>query len=60
MLRKNGFHHKSRYGQVVLNKPVFLAYRIPMVRHPSVVVHTFKLEYMYLWSQLANLDQIYV
>ena len=31
-----------------------------MVRHPSVVVHTVKLEYMYLWSQLANLDQIYV
>ena len=29
-----------------------------MVRHPSVVVHTFKLEY--LWNQLANLDQIYV
>ena len=27
-----------------------------MVRHPSVVVHTFKLEY--LWSQLANLDHI--
>ena len=27
-----------------------------MVRHPSVIVHTFKLEY--LWSQLANLDQI--
>ena len=33
------FTIKSRYGQVVLNKPVFLAYRIPMVRHPSVVVH---------------------
>ena len=39
------------------------AYSIPMVRrpsvvvvHPSVVVHTFKLEY--LWSQLASLDQI--
>ena len=32
------------------------AYSIPMVRCPSVVVHTFKLEY--LWSQLANLDQI--
>ena len=32
------------------------AYSIPMVRHPSIVVHTFKLEY--LWSQLANLDQI--
>ena len=47
---------KSRYGQVVLNKPVFLAYRIPMARHPTVIVHTFKLEY--LWSQLANLDQI--
>ena len=33
------------------------AYSIPMVR-PSVVfvVHTFKLEY--LWSQLANLEQI--
>ena len=60
MLRKMDFTIKSRYGQVVLNKPVFLAYRIPMVRHPSVVVHTFKLEYMYLWSQLANLDQIYV
>ena len=29
-----------------------------MVRHPSV--HTFKLEYMYLWSQLASIDQIYV
>ena len=27
-----------------------------MVRRPSVVVHTFKLEY--LWSKLANLDQI--
>ena len=27
-----------------------------MVRHPSVIVHTFKLEY--LWSQLAYLDQI--
>ena len=27
-----------------------------MVRHPSVIVHTFKLEC--LWSQLANLDQI--
>ena len=54
------FTIKSRYGQVVLNKPVFLAYRIPMVCHPSVVVHTFKLEYMYLLSQLANLDQIYV
>ena len=44
------------------------AYSIPVVRRPSVrrrrpssssvvvVVHTFKLEY--LWSQLANLDQI--
>ena len=41
------------------------AYSIPMVRRPSVVrrrpsssvvVHTFKLEY--LWRQLANLDQI--
>ena len=41
------------------------AYSIAMVRRPSVgvrrcpsssVVHTFKLEY--LWSQLANLDQI--
>ena len=42
------------------------AYSIPMVRRPSVVrrrpssssvvVHTFKLEY--LWGQLANLDQI--
>ena len=33
------------------------AYSIPMVRCPSVVVvHTFKPEY--LWSQLANLDQI--
>ena len=42
------------------------AYSIPMVRRPSSVVvrrrpslsvvHTFKLEY--LWSQLANLDQI--
>ena len=33
------------------------AYSIPMGRRPSVVVvHTFKLEY--LWSQLANLDQI--
>ena len=39
-------------------------YSIPMVRRPSVrhchppssIVHTFKLEY--LWSQLANLDQI--
>ena len=31
-----------------------------MVRHPSVVVHTFKLEYMYLRSQMASLDQIYV
>ena len=27
-----------------------------MVRRPSVVVHTFKLEYF--WSQLANIDQI--
>ena len=27
-----------------------------MVRHPSVIVHTFKLDY--LWSQLAYLDQI--
>ena len=50
------FTIKSRYGQVVLNKPVFLPYPIPTVRHPSVIVHTFKLEY--LWSQLANLDQI--
>ena len=32
------------------------AYSIPMVRRPSVVVQTFKLEY--LWRQLANLDQI--
>ena len=39
------------------------AYSIPMIRRPSVVVvgpsvvvHTYKLEY--LWSQLANLDQI--
>ena len=35
------------------------AYSIPMVRRPSSsssVVHTFKLEY--LWSQMANLDQI--
>ena len=30
-------------------------YRIPIVRRPSVV-HTFTFEY--LWSQLANLDQI--
>ena len=29
------FTIKSRYGQVVLNKPVFLAYRIPMVRQSS-------------------------
>ena len=50
------FTIKSRYGKAVLNKPVFLAYRIPMVHHPSVIVHTFKLEY--LWSQLASLDQI--
>ena len=50
------FTIKLRYGQVVLNKPVFLAYSIPMVRRPSDVVHTFKLEY--LWSRLANLDQI--
>ena len=42
------FTINSRYGQVVLNKPVFLAYRIPMVHHPSVVVHTFKLEYVSL------------
>ena len=32
------------------------AYSRQMVRRPSVVVHTFKLEY--LWSQLVNLDQI--
>ena len=36
------------------------SYSIPMVRHSQssivVVVHTFKLEY--LWSHLANLDQI--
>ena len=33
------------------------AYSIPMVCRPSSsVIHTFKLEY--LWSQLANLDQI--
>ena len=32
------------------------AYSKPMVRLLSVVVHTFKLEY--LWSQLVNLDQI--
>ena len=32
------------------------AYSIPMVHRPSVVVHTFKLEY--LWSHSANLDQI--
>ena len=32
------------------------AYSIAMVRRPSVVVHTF--EPVYLWSQLANLDQI--
>ena len=33
------------------------AYSIPMVCRPSVVVvHTFKLKY--LWSHLANLDQI--
>ena len=34
------------------------AYSIPLVCRPSssVVVHTFKLEY--LWSQLVNLDQI--
>ena len=33
------------------------AYSIPMVRCPSVVVvHTFKLKY--LWSHMANLDQI--
>ena len=31
------------------------AYSIPMVHRPYIV-HTFKLEY--LWSQLANLDQI--
>ena len=31
------------------------AYSIPMVRRLSVVVYTFKLEY--LWSQLASLDQ---
>ena len=48
MLRKMDFTIKSRYGQVVLNKPLFLAYGIPMVSPPSVVVHTFKLEYMYL------------
>ena len=41
-----------------LNHWFFLAwaYSIPLVCHLSVVVHTFKLEY--LWSQLANLDQI--
>ena len=34
------------------------AYSIPVVRRPSssVVIHTFKLEY--LWSQLASLNQI--
>ena len=32
------------------------AYSIPMVCRPFVAVHTFKLEY--LWSQLANLEQI--
>ena len=53
-MKKNGFHHKIKVwsGCQGLNKPVFLAYRIPMVRHPSVIVHTFKLEY--LWSQLAK------
>ena len=30
------FTIKSRYGKVVINKPVFLAYRIPMVHYPSV------------------------
>ena len=52
------FTIKSRYGQVVLNKPVFFS--LSYTNGLSVVVHTFKLEYMYLWSQLANLDQIYV
>ena len=32
------------------------AYSIAMVRRPSVLVHTLKP--VYLWSQLANLDQI--
>ena len=40
------FTIKSRYGKVVLNKRVVLAYSIPMVRHLSVVVHTFKLGYL--------------
>ena len=31
-------------------------YSIPIVCRPSVIVHTFKLEY--LWSQMANLDHI--
>ena len=57
MLRKNGFHHKIEvWSGCPKQTCFFLAYRIPMVRHPSDIVHTFKLEY--LWSQLANLDQI--
>ena len=42
-----------------INRPgeriIVWAYSIPVIRRPSVV-HTFKFEY--LWSQLANLDQI--
>ena len=42
------------YSIPMVRRPSFVVVR-PCVR-PSVVVHTFKLEY--LWSQLANLDQI--
>ena len=67
MLRKNGFQHKIEVWSGCPKQTCFFlahlsrrltmwAYSIPMVRRPSVVIHTFKLKY--LWSQLADLDQI--
>ena len=61
---------QRKINEIIFDEHLFLAhlswrltrwaYSIPMVRRrrplSSSVIHTFKLEY--LWSQLANLDQI--
>ena len=60
-LTYNGENDVSTFPRLLAHLSLRLtrwAYSIPMVRRLSVivVVHTFKLEY--LWSHLANLDQV--
>ena len=50
------FPQKMQFLAHLSRRLIRWAYSIAMVCRPSVVVHTFKP--VYLWSQLANLDQI--